>query len=230
MVFRATVEGDGLVPRVVLTGGTTGVPLEAEAGGRRWLVAAETPAYAIVDAQAPLSEEITYRAGAETVGPVVRGAEVYNAFTSVDGSVVVPFIMPHEWDESLNTGLFTTNAAGNRWSYYGRAPLPGSHPVKARVEGEHIAALRGLLREQAPFVFLHNKCPLPDCPVPPVLVVEVESSSAGVAGRKDIGEMVFSLDLQPTQIYTPAPARSWWHTLQENETWFEVDLTAEAFK
>lgn len=221
----------GIVPRVVLSGGVVGQRVEGVGvDGSRWLVTESFPSHAIVDPQAPLNTPFHYIGDGGSTATVLRESHVDNAFTSLDGNVKIPFIMPHSWEEKLDTGLSTVNAAGNIWTMYGKAPTRGTHPVSARVEGAYVQAMRSLIEAQRAFVFLHNVCPVPHCPVPPVLVAETASYSASVTNRKDCGELVFSLDLQRVNLDVVVPARTWWDTLVENETWFGVDIIAEAFK
>lgn len=232
MTLQVEVE-PGIVPRVLIRGGQTGLPLEGgTADGARWVVARESPGHSIVDPLAPLNVPIFYRCGDEEAAPVIRETRVYGAFTSLDGGTVAPFIMPHSWDETVDTGLATIRTAGGGlWHVFaGEDAQEGTHPVEARVAGKHIAVMRGLLRQRQELVFLHAPCPVPDCPVPPALACVVKSVPGKATNRKDLGEMVFSLDLQPVALTAPVAARSWWHTLHENASWFGVDVIGEAFK
>lgn len=232
MTLQVDVEA-GIVGRVVLRGGEPGLPVEGRTeAGDRWTVAPQNPVYPITDPAAPLNTPIFYQCGEEQAEAVVRSTEEYNAFTSLDGGVVVPFIMPHSWEEGVDTGLLTIQTAGGGFwhSYVGEEPQPRPYPVEARVEGEHIATMRKLVREQRPLVFLHAPCPLPFCPVPSSLICVVKEVPGKVTGRKDLGEIIFSLSLQPLEHTAPVAARSWWDTMNNNDSWFGVDVIDEFFK
>ncbi|WP_147599345.1 hypothetical protein [Flaviflexus massiliensis] len=230
MTLTVTIE-PGVVPRVILSGGTPGQSVVGVSqGGARWTVVEGMASYPIVDPVAPLETVFWYEHAGETTQPAFRESRVYNAFTSLDGSTVVPFIMPHEWSQKVDTGLSVIRAGGQLWWMYPKDVDEGTYPVQARIAGENIPAMRAILSTQTPFVFLHGKCPLPDCHVPPALTVVTASAGLSTTARKDRAEQTFQLDLQPITVNSLVPARTWWHTAAENDSWLGVDLIAEAFK
>ena len=229
MTLNVTVE-PGRVPRVILSGGTPGDPVVGiSQDGTRWTVTEEMPSHPIVDPVAPLETGFWYEHAGETTQPVFRESRVYNAFTSLDGSTVVPFIMPHEWSQKVDTGLSVIRAGGQLWWMYPKDVDEGTYPVQARIAGEGIPAMRALLSTQTPFVFLHGKCPLSECHVPPALTVVTASAGLSTTARKDRAEQTFQMDLQPVPVDSPVPSRTWWHTMAENKSWFGVDVVGEAY-
>lgn len=230
MTLNVTVE-PGRVPRVVLSGGTVGKPVTRVLGdGSRQLVTDAFPGFPMVDPLAPLGVTFYYEHDGETTEPYLRETREYGAFTSLDGGTVAGFNMPHEWGQTVETGLATLRAGGRLWWTFPKDVDEGPFPVQARVAGKDMSAMRALISGQAPFVFLHAKCPLPECPVPPALTVVVSDVGVSMSDRMDLGEQFFQMDLRPVSLSAPVPARTWWHTMNENDTWFGVDLIAEAFK
>lgn len=230
MTLNVVVE-PGRVPRVVLSGGTVGEPVTRVASdGSREIVTSSMPGFPIVDPLAPLGVAFHYEHAGEVTGGFVRETREHGAFTSLDGGTVAGFIMPHEWGQTVETGLATLRAGGRLWWTFPKTVDEGPFPIRARIAGEDIFAMRALISGQAPFVFLHAKCPLPECPVPSALTVVVGDVGVSMSDRKDLGEQFFQMDMRPVSLSAPVPARTWWHTMAENDTWFGVDLVGEAFK
>lgn len=229
MTLNVTVE-PGRVPRVVLSGGTVGEHVTRVASdGSREIVTASMPSFPIVDPLAPLGAGFHYEHAGEVTRGFVRETREHGAFTSLDGETVAGFIMPQEWGQTVETGLATLRAGGRLWWTFPKTVDEGPFPVRARIAGKDISAMRALISGQAPFVFLHAKCPLTECPVPPALTVVVSDVGVSMSDRKDMGEQFFQMDLQPVPVDSPVPSRTWWHTMNENESWFGVDVVGEVF-
>lgn len=217
---------NGVVSRVTLSEVPEGVAVTGRTtdGRHSWRVVSAAPSYAFVDPLAPLGVPFFYEAGGVTSDALIRSANryVYAAFTSLDGNSVVPFIMPHEWEDTDSPEVAEFQAGGRVMTVHGRCPRTGRHEIQARVAGRDIVAMRALVAANEPVAFLHAPCPLPECPVPPALTGAMAAAPGSVTARKDVGEMVYGVSFLPKEIRRPVPAVSWGDVAASHVSWGDV--------
>ena len=202
--------GTGVVPRVTIDSATVGLPVVGvTAGGARWEAVRSFPGHRVVDQLAPLNQAFWYEQSDGGVSvSVVRETRARTVFTSLDGRVVVPFVMPHEWADVTDPDVAVFQTAGRVWHVAGRAPKVGARTIQARVEGADIEAMRALVRT-GEAAFLHAPCPVPHCPVPDALTGAITGSPGDLAERFDVGEMIYRVEFMERSFPRPVAALSW---------------------
>lgn len=221
MTLTATV-GVGVVPRVTIDTATPGLPVfGVTAGGARWEAVKAFPGHRVVDYQAPLNQTFWYEQGADRSASLLREARCSTALTSLDGKLVVPFIMPHAWEDVTDPDVKLFQTAGRVWHVAGRAPKIGVRQLEVRAEGAHVGTMRALIRSGQGVVFLHS-CPVPLCPVPGVVVGVIVSAPGSLAPRVDVGEMIFSVEFQERRFPGVVAANSWADVAAGFADWADV--------
>lgn len=212
----------GLVGRVIIDAPVGERVVGVSESGESWTVVPAAPQGRFIDPRAPLNQSIFYRAGGVVSEPVVRESRCRTAFTSLDGKIVVPFIMPHEWEDVTDPDVKLFHAGGRVWSMAGHSPKVGERTIEARVEAVHVKTMRELIASRAGVVFLYAPCPVPHCPVPDALTGVVTASPGSIAQRFDIGEMIFSVSFQEREFLRPVPARTWADVDAAHSSWADV--------
>lgn len=222
MALTIRVDDGERLPRVLVDGG--GERVVGRCGRDAWEVVPAGHTGAVVDYMAPLGLPVTYTAGTFSE-QVTRVTDWDAAFSSLDGKLAVSCIIPHEWQENLRPEAHVFQPRGARpYALFGAGPVEEAYPITARVTGADVRRMRALIRAHEPVVFYHNQgwCPLRGCPVPEVTVGVLMEAGGSLAPRKDAGEVIFSLSLQPVEgPARPVAARTWADLLSAG-TWGAV--------
>ena len=231
MTLNVSVE-PGRVPRVVLSG--IDGPVVGRAGGREWVVTEGAVGFPIVDPLAPLGVPVTYESGGESTSPVVLESLARDAIMAPDGSQVVECFRANSHDLELDRGVATLwpKGASVPWVLHPEKSGAFTGPLNIVTGAEGADTLASLLTVSSPVVVKHNptRCPIRHCRVAPVMVVTVTNAVDKYAGYDEDGWVSdWSLTVVPDRLSAVVPARAWWHTMAENDTWFGVDLIGEAF-
>ena len=226
------VKTAGVSMRVEVTGGA-GEVTASTPDGASWVARPAGVDGTVVDPRAPVHTTITYTDGTDTVS-VVRDLDVGTAFTSLDGTVLIPFKLSHEWTYPVKPGASVTRVGGESWVTFGKEPLRQPWQVRAVIEGPHYREFEALVEARQQIVMLHNRawCQLPSCPAPDVIVGYVTDIAGEITGRKDVATMAYRVQIDAVGAGEDlvVPSRSWWDTLNDYGSWHGVDLIEEAFK
>ena len=218
------VKTSGASMRVEVTGGT-GEVTASTPDGKTWVVRPAGYEGGVVDARAPVHTTITYADATDTV-TVVRDPDITTAFTSLDGTTLIPFKLSHEWSYPVRPDAHVLRAGGRSWVSFGREPFRGPWQIRAVIEGPHFREFEALVEARERIVFLHNRswCQLPPCPAPDVIVGHVTDVAGEVSGRKDVATMVYRVQLDAVGLgrRLVVPALTWADIDREFATWADV--------
>ena len=172
----------------------------------------------VIDLAAPIQREVSYRLirnGTQvSTGSVTRTSNYRDAFVSLSGAMVVPFVrMPgHSWTPEPR--MHSTVVPGNPFSPTRMAPTAGlgSTSINVMVEAAHAALWRELVMLNAPVYVLHDI--ETDDDIPGVELVTIKA--AGGARENSRAPRMWSLTLTPQP--DPEPA-----LLVGLSTWDEFD-------
>lgn len=227
----------GVAPTVEISGGEPGHPVVGVAveSGREWTVLTEPVGFRVVDPLAPLGEVFYYRSGPEQTQTLFLESRARDVIMSPAGDIAVECFRSAGKELELDRGVTSIWPKGARrpWTLLPKESRGFTGPLQIVAGAVESDKLAHLLEIPVPVVVKHNqaRCTVRHCRVERVQVLTVESASDRNVGFDHEGEVSeWSLSVLPDALTAPVAARSWWHTLHENDSWFGVDVIGEAFK